>query len=904
MSDIDNKLDGGYTNGLNGNAVPLESNREERRERLKEAEALLKKTDKSTQTRIAEIEKLAKQSELDMERRVSDAKAKMTENAERAKKNADEQAAILEYTSEYRQRIAARVNKKAELLRQKNEEAELLAERQTAEKRREEIEDFLIRERQELDARNEKASAILLSLTKRMEENASEEEKESVVEEQAYQQTDSDASSELDLSENEKSFDAQEVEERPDTEKSESEVNRDYKPDERIILNIGNTAVSGSSTLSAEDDGNIIHIKPQSVVGVYAPPCAESISNAGNTYFDYRASEQSAATKYQRTDEYDRVREAMEFDIRMRDEAFISEYEKYQSKRFSSNTESSLGDYIDIREQYPDPAYQNDVSDLGQDYSENLDFDRRKDLDDRLAERYEREDELRDAARIGSTPENEEILAANDYFDSVKEYTESRHAEAIDVFARSQLSKTLEKFYKDESVLLRRLDKLASRQRMANPEENITLIVEKIAVQKELCELAIEALGACVHVKAKSKSTKHKRILEGHIAKYNSLCDEYEAATGRTLERIEYDVIDDVLAGKICRPIPNVRYYGNEDEFGHNAMTAESDRARRYEEEAELVRREYDRYVAEGPYTEDTRADRRASQKRQAERMSAIRRATERDMLLIGLRNEYRIASLEARRDILMNSYGSDRRRVAKEIKSINRKISKVKHADKSSARLEREDNSRYYLLPALPLSEEKTKKGARRERLESLRLRLDVLLAERESINERLIALYGGSDKKLRHVKIKRKAGGVRRKSAKAMHKKQSDIARKIESYRAPLDMKERAYELLNKKIACAATADENQYKLKRMRVKGRARAELIAEIKRSRRDMKRADTELRYMLKKLKRQEERYKDDREWALLLIVLALLSALGIGAWMLWGDRIIAYFNYLIEWFRK
>jgi len=251
-----------------------------------------------------------------------------------------------------------------------------------------------------------------------------------------------------------------------------------------------------------------------------------------------------------------------------------------------------------------------------------------------------------------------------------------------------------------------------------------------------------------------------------------------------------------------------------------------------------------------------------------------------------------------------MNSYGSDRRRVAKEIKSINRKISKVKHADKSSARLEREDNSRYYLLPALPLSEEKTKKGARRERLESLRLRLDVLLAERESINERLIALYGGSDKKLRHVKIKRKAGGVRRKSAKAMHKKQSDIARKIESYRAPLDMKERAYELLNKKIACAATADENQYKLKRMRVKGRARAELIAEIKRSRRDMKRADTELRYMLKKLKRQEERYKDDREWALLLIVLALLSALGIGAWMLWGDRIIAYFNYLIEWFRK
>ena len=911
MSELNNEY-GVYKNEADGNAVPHGNNRET----LKEARALLSKTDKSTQQRMTEIERLASQRASDVEKRISEAKARMSENAERARKSAAEKNAILKYSGEYRQRIAAVENKKVELLRKKAEEAELEEERKTAEKRREEIEEFLAREQSELELRNERSERILSTLMARIEKNDGPEKvcESEPCEEKSISPYASDEASIHLTSENA---------ENADEEKSQDVLDGEAESDEKIIITVGSFDTEKSDTAPNTNDENVIHIRPQRVGGGYYNYASSAHGdyprNSLNTYSvvypDYSETHFTKSVKNPETEEYDRMADASAFDMRMREADALAEYAKYQSKRFpddikgapSVNTEASDTDYtdIDIREEYPYSELQSQAFEYSVDFGrEHLENKESVGIDSTFAAEYDKAEQIRKTSGFGTMPENEEILEANQYFDRIKEHTESLHAESVDLFARSQLSKNLEKFYKEEALLLRRSDKLASRQRAANPEENVTLIVEKIAVRKELCELAIEALGACVHVKAKSRISKHKKLLIGHITAYNSLCDEYEAQTGRAVERIDYSAVDDVLEGRICRPIPTVYYYGNDDGFGHNGVSAESDRVRRYEEEAELVLKEYDRYVSEGPYTELNRADRRASQKRQSERMSVIRRAAERDMLLISLRNEYRIASLEARRDILANSFGADRRSISKEIKSVNRKISKVKHAERRSAELERADNSRYYLLPALPLTEEKTKKGARRERLESLRLRLDVLLAERESINERLIALYGGSDKKLRQAKIKRKAGGVRRKSAKAMRKKQSDIARKIERYRAPADMKERAYELLNKKIACAAAEDENRYKLRRMKIKGRARRELIYAVKRAKRDMKRADRELKYMLRKLKRQEERYRDEREWLIMLFIILLLVGAGIGSWIIFGERIIAYFRYLIDWFKR
>ena len=488
------------------------------------------------------------------------------------------------------------------------------------------------------------------------------------------------------------------------------------------------------------------------------------------------------------------------------------------------------------------------------------------------------------------------------------EYEEHRefsyHGETLDLFAKSRLSKRLNKFYKDEYSLKKKKARLATDQKKASPEENVSIIVKKIAIEKELCEMAADALGACVYVGVKARTGKHKKILEFHIDEYNDLCDEYETATGRSLQRLDYEIVDEVLEGKLFRPIQNVYYHGMEEDTYRSSLTEETELENRLRAELGYVSEEFEKHLSGDGVIEYTESERRTMQQRRSERMSAVKRAAERDVLLVTLRTENRVSELEARRDVIMNSFGTNKRDKTREIREIDKRIDRIKREERRAAKLEREDNSRYYFLAALDSANEKVKKGARRERLEALRLRLDVLLSERESINERLIALYGGSDRRLSVAKISRKAGSVRRKAAKNMYKRQSELASKIDRFKAPLDMKERAYEMLNKRIAYAAEYEECRYKLRKMNGGGRANAELIRRMKAAKNSLASSEREIKYMIKKLKKQEERYRSEREWAGMMIFLGVMTVACVFAWSLFGDDILNYFNKWLEYFKK
>ena len=470
--------------------------------------------------------------------------------------------------------------------------------------------------------------------------------------------------------------------------------------------------------------------------------------------------------------------------------------------------------------------------------------------------------------------------------------------EAVDIFARSELSKRINGFYREQSSLLRRISKLEVRQKSADAEENISLVVEKIGVAKELCELAIEILASCVYLEARGKSARFKRILKSDIDRYNLLCNEYETASGRALEHLDYEIIDDIMAGKICRPIPTVYYYGNEDDAVYDRHDEEYDRIRRIEEEEETVEREYRRYLDGGIPLHLSDAERKALAKKRAEKLSSIKRATERDVLLVGLRSEYALSVLESKRDILVRSYGLDKRKMLGSIRTIEKKIEKIKRKTGRAVKLERENNSRYYLLSAIDPETEKLKKGARRERLDALRSRLEVLLAEREGVNDRLIALYGGSDSSLKRSQIVRKAANVRRKSATSIYKRQRKIAKKIDKYRVPTYMKERAYDLLNQKTQAVATAEECHYKLRHLKPIGRAKRELVLEIRKAKALIKRLDKDIRYMLRKLRRNQERYEDNKEWAAVIAFVLFISLLGVAAWLIIGNDVVLYFKKL------
>lgn len=864
---------------------------------LKAASALINRTGKEAGARRSELERLTAEGERAKDARLADVQAKMAENTERAKKTAIEQSARMEYGGEYRQRLAARENKRAAEERRLREEAQNEEKRRIDSEREREIAEFLKKEKEEAERRASATTELLASLSDNDggDETAHEEE-----------------SAEFSAKEEVPDIKEPDAEEKAPTDTDGEKITLEIKggkekrDDGRVLLNIRAADVGFGGSGAPYMHTGVPHA-PKTVSDAYAEPRrkAQPASAPYTPYADGNASryeycerrdgeayepyisdmpehfENTARGAGVADGEYAAMKENAELDRRFFEEAAVAEYERYEEARRASReaylNKKAHAAMLGEKELYTVPPTE--------EYGE-----------------YGEAPLPSEEAVSVSEPQNSEKEEIAEYERETEAYrlSDSEYrTDDVGRFARLQLAKQLEKYYKDEALLLRKISRLEKKQKHAATEQNTLIIVEKIGVQKELCELASEALSAAAYAEAKGKTAKHKKILEAHIDAYNALCEEYEKSTGRPLERLSPTMAEDIIAGRICRPIPNVYYNGEDGANGkYDAKLAEAERKRRIAAEAELRDRELERLLYDKPRQAPTQAQKREAARKNSERMSKIKRATERDILLVGLRNEYRISRLEAERDLLLHSFGTDRKNSEKRLAVIEEALKRTKRAAKHAVKLEQEDNSRYYFLAALDPSEEKTRKRAKRDRLAALRMRLDVLLSERERINESLIALYGGTDGRLTRTKIERKAGAVRRKYAKSLYKRQRSIAARIEKFKAPLDMKEKAYDILNRKTAAVARLEESKYKLKRMKPAGSARRELISDIKQAKAQVKHADRDLKFIMKKLQKQHEKYVDERSWGIMLAVIAALLLVGFGAWYLFGDSLGAYFSGL------
>lgn len=905
---------------------------ESRADKLREIAALINKTDKSAEARRGEIEKRVAEGERERERRIAEAQERMRENSERARRAANERAARLEYGGEYRQTLMARENRKAAAEARKRAEERAEAERRASDERRLMIEEFMRRESEESARRAEESERILNEARRAPERAEAAElctlEKTPVTEED---NTPKDC---------EKSY-TPSAQEAKTAEKDENRGNTAEKEiNEPILLNI---RARGASGATESDAGKIMlnisgvapaqaHLFPE-YTPIYAPQRRENrVNNDGGVtrVGEMRTSGEPqgyrAATAYggeytamRRTPDTGRLDLAVgeygeELRLLREEEArYAEEIDALRDKRYGYAEERERMSAAGTYDEEPYLAY-SEAEFPSRERAARKAENESKVISDyeayELAERERRamadfESSYReDAGFLDRDNEDRNLSDENaaKKFDEQKYFDEEhellRRSEDERMFAKAELKKRLERYSREERSLMRRVSDAEIKQRHSAGEDEIRLIVEKISAQKRLCELAFDALAACVYASASAKTSKHKKLVEAHIEKYNYCCDEYERVTGDPVSRIPHGTVSDILAGRAPAPIiePRLSPLAGPVSYGARDTVFEPRGDYRYDSDV----RDFERSPDESPAVKISRAERRSAEKKRAERMNAIKRAAERDILLVSLRCEYELSALESERDMLINSYGADQKKMGKRITAIERKIEKLKISAKRAVKLEGRDNSRYYTLIATDPRTERTKATARRERLSSLRSRLEVLLREREDINERLITLYGGGDKKLRGVKISRKAGAVRRKSAKAMYRKQRAQARKIEKFRVPLDLKDRAYEQLNRKTACASAIEEAEFRIARLKLRGNAKRELLADIKRQKAEMRAADREFNYILKKMKKHEERNADDRSWAALLITLAVVAALGIGAWYLWGDGVVAYFGDLVR----
>ncbi len=804
-------------------------------EKLKALSTLIKETDKSTGNRKDKIEKLTSLGEKIKERRIDEAREIMEENTERAKMAAIERAAVLEYESEYRKALIARENKKAREEKALQEEKEREQELARENERSFEIEAFKERERDELEKRMLRAQMILDELKKESVCNNNADENA----EEAY--TEETSCVEENESENIENF-----EEKDD---AAGAVSNNEEDSERIVLNIDPSIIEKQAeSVSGE---NIIHIPPFYCVAQNAnydlhsngiPNCTEF--KPENEGFDRNYPELSGESLYR--DYYKDVYELSNREL-------VDEYEKF------------LGSREIMR------------SGEGADFSELADYEAA------LSEKH-----LSEYDSVVSEGEQSDISIGMD--------RSHLSGEDIGIFAKTELSRRLSAYHKQENLLKGKLKKIESKHKNLSYAESVRLTVEKIGIHKEIVEVAIEALRACVYAKSRTNISKHKKFLEKEIFRYNSAVGEYETLTGKKLERISPKIADDVIEGRICEPIPNVYYVDDTHHRPESIADYEpriSPQPTYSNEFGTPDRRPEITEEFDSDYEESREMD-RVFAKEYSKRISEIRRLSERDVLLIALRNEYKLSRYETEYHMLQHSFSVNSKQKVKRMQKLDKKITKIRSNVRRSIKLERDDNRRYYYLLTVDPMKERVRRDARRDELDALKLRLEILLSERAEINERIIALYGGADKNLRNLKIERKAAGVRRKYTKFMYKRQQRLATKVQRMKAPEDLKEKFFALLNKKTEKVAILEEKIYKLKKGKFRGKARRELERDVKNAKRSIKFVDADLKYVMRKLRRHQERYEDDRAWAITLILFSIIAVSCVIGWYFFGDTVKAY----------
>ena len=924
-------------------------------DRLSAVKILVDKANKDAGERISERERSAREAELESEKRLADAKAKIAENAAQAERLAEERIARMEYSGEYRQRLMARENKRAAEEKRRREEAEKEADRIKAEERAREIEEFIRLEKEAAIRRAKKSEEMISSSAQKIENEEDHkplgtlEIQEEKTEEPIYSESCEQAQENI--------HDENVTPDSDGVTQDSDNIPEDKAEDGKILLVIN---PGGAEQKKDDDDSAVIHIGGAQYASVMHAPYVlnhhlpeqtdrelieaekrhaelklAAVSKAAGVYMDEIRLLEEEELRYNREIEeiqarrieYAEHREYMGVtDDALTKDACVPEYalndelaqsyDEFSDSRFMSerlSTEDELARYEKYKSQELGYAEQAQLSEQRPMGAEGLagGFVEPAPIPPEYADYTPEISAAYDSKRFdGHNPEElaryEESLEAKQLSDTEEEVPEEHllryHLDNTDGFAKVALIKKLSDYRKSERTLTKKIKRISAKQNSVSHEEKTALIVEKIGVRKEITELSVEALTACVYARAKFKAITYKRILLSNIKAYNAACDEYEAHTGRPLAHISEQMANEVAEGRISDPIPNVYYYGNESYSlkETDGISLEDETAHRLSKESAIEESELHRLLSEN-YTEDfTRSELRERDKRSAEKMSAIKRATERDLLLVGLRQDYRLARFEAERDMLAHSFSTNKKQKSKRLAALEHKIDKIRRDTKRALKLERDDNSRYYMLLAMDGEKEKTKKRANRERLNALKMRLEVLLSEREEINERLIALYGGTDKKLTKTKINRKAGGVRKKHARAMYRKQRSLADRIDRIKAPLDMKEKAYALLNKKTACVATIEESYYKLRRLKPEGRAKRELLTDIKRAKSSMKTVDADVKFLIKKMKRHQTRREEDRRWGKFLVFLVLLLAAAIALWYFFADDVTAYFTELFD----
>ncbi len=431
----------------------------------------------------------------------------------------------------------------------------------------------------------------------------------------------------------------------------------------------------------------------------------------------------------------------------------------------------------------------------------------------------------------------------------------------------------------------RELKKRSKKQSRFSSAEALELIVDKLNINKAIVEERAESLAAATAVSASACKRRFKKLLTESIAEYNVVVGEYEAETGYSLNYASRSIPADIIAGRSYRKLPVVNYI-QEDEFGID----EASLHKMSRSEKKVFRKEQLRVAKESEREErrirkmssaDSKKGMRSSAN--ASDLSDVQRKIDRDLKMIEARFDSDKTELEKARDFTEFSFSVKYRDKKETLKNIDSEMHSLSKRKKLALKLEREDSERYYAALLIKPDSVVFKKKGKLDRLESLNMRIDALLSERERINEQLIKLYTGGTEKSLYGKANAKSVKIRKKTAKRIKRRFNRDMRVLE-YKIPLDLKEKLVKCVNKIIAAESENADLRYRLKKQRLSNSAKRDIKRRIKDNRSSVKRYLGDYKHFLKKCRKYAERGDDMRVQFLWIVAAIFFVGVGIAVY--------------------
>ena len=277
-----------------------------------------------------------------------------------------------------------------------------------------------------------------------------------------------------------------------------------------------------------------------------------------------------------------------------------------------------------------------------------------------------------------------------------------------------------------------------------------------------------------------------------------------------------------------------------------------------------------------------------------------LRKKTERkDVKLISLRHRYHESKLELALDSASLTFAKGDRESGREARRAERELEFWQSTEKRAIRGQRSDNDRYYSAVMLNPRRARLPRRAAREELSLLREKLMGLLQERDTLNDRLIALYrGGSGSKT----YEQKRDSYVRKRVRRVYLKQKQTADMIESYRLPRAKKERVYTLMDRRTYLCGEIAGAEYSLRHSKLRGRARREKLRSLRRNRRELRRTEARLGTESRKLiARGSDNRRAMRFEITAWMVLILIIGAGVACYM-FRDKLVELWPVIKHWF--